>query len=102
MPYLTPPIDPLIQYRQQVLDILARRRARNPIILTRRLGIPISARSPGLELMVEFDPGFEHDRNWGGLQVDLGLLLQCQVDILTEPTLPPERREMLLKDARPL
>ncbi len=26
---------------QQVLDILARRRARNPIILTRRLGIPI-------------------------------------------------------------
>jgi hypothetical protein len=102
MPDLTPPIDPLIHQRQQVLDILARRRARNPIILTRRLGIPISARSPGLELMVEFDPGYENDRNWGGLQVDLSLLLQCQVDILTEPTLPPERREMLLNDARPL
>ena len=52
--------------------------------------------------MVEFDPGYENDRNWGGLQVDLSLLLRCQVDILTEPTLPPERRTMLLKDARPL
>jgi hypothetical protein len=98
----TPPIDPLIQHRRQVLDILSRRRARNPVILTRRLGIPISARSPGLELMVEFDPGYENDRNWGGLQVDLSLLLQCQVDILTEPTLPPARREVMLRDARPL
>ena len=102
MPDLTSPIDPLVHRRQQVLDILARRRARNPVILTRRLGIPISARSPGLELMVEFDPGYETDSNWGGLQVDLSLFLQCQVDILTKPTLPPERREMLLKDARPL
>jgi hypothetical protein len=102
MPDRFPPIDPLIQLRQRALDILARRRARNPVILTRRLGIPISARSPGLELMVKFDPGYENDRNWGGLQIDLSLLLQCQVDILTEATLPPERRGMLLRDARPL
>jgi hypothetical protein len=102
MPEATPPNDPLIERRQLVLDILARRGARNPVILTRRLGIPISARSPGLELMVEFDPGFENDFNWGGLQVDLAAVLRCQVDILTEPTLPPERREMLLKTARPL
>lgn len=97
-----PVIDPLVPLRPQVLDILARRRARNPIILTRRLGIPFSARLPGLELMVEFDPGYENDQNWGGLQVDLSHLLRCQVDILTEPSLPPARREMMLKDARPL
>jgi hypothetical protein len=102
MPDATSPIDPLAQHRDLVLQILARRRARNPMILTRRLGVPISARSPGLELMVEFDPGYENDFNWGGLQVDLAAVLRCQVDILTEPTLPPERREMMLRDARPL
>jgi len=102
MPDATPPIDPLVQHRELVLQILEKRRARKPMILTRRLGVPISARSPGLELMVEFDPGYENDFNWGGLQVDLAAVLRCQVDILTEPTLPPERREMMLRDARPL
>ena len=102
MPDASSPRDPLHQHRDLVLQILDRRHARNPIILSRRLGIPISARSPGLELMVEFDPGFENDFNWGGLQVDLAAVLRCQVDILTEPTLPPSRREMMLRDARPL
>jgi hypothetical protein len=102
MPNATSPLDPLLEHRDLVLRILARRHARNPIILSRRLGIPISARSPGLELMVEFDPGFENDFNWGGLQVDLAAVLRCQVDVLTEPTLPPERREAMLREARPL
>ena len=102
MPDPTPPIDPLVEHRQLILDILSRRRAHNPMILTRRIGIPISARSPGLELMVEFEPGYENDLNWGGLQVDLSAVLRCQVDILTEPSLPPERREVLLRGARPL
>jgi predicted nucleotidyltransferase len=52
--------------------------------------------------MVEFDAGCDDDLNWGGLQVDLSMLLRYQVDILTEPTLPEERRQAMLADKRPL
>ena len=96
------PTDTLVAFRRQVIEILERRHARNPCILSYKPGIPFSARRPGLELMVEFDPGCDDDLNWGGLQVDLSILLRYQVDILTEPTLPEERRATMLVDMRPL
>ncbi|HTO73878.1 MAG TPA: hypothetical protein VMJ30_08660 [Gemmatimonadales bacterium] len=96
------PTDTIVTRRKEVLAILERRRARNPWILSYRPEIPFSARRPGLELMVEFDAGCDDDLNWGGLQVDLSMLLRYQVDILTEPTLPEERRDNMLADKRPL
>lgn len=96
------PTDSIVTRRGEVLAILERRRARNPYVLSYRPDIPFSARRPGLELMVEFDPGCDDDLNWGGLQVDLSMLLSYQVDILTEPTLPEERRESMLAQMRPL
>ena len=84
------------------MEILERRHARNPYVLSYRPQIPFSARRPGLELMVEFDQGCDDELNWGGLQVDLSMLLRYQVDILTEPTLPEERRATMLAEMRPL
>jgi hypothetical protein len=96
------PTDTIVIRRREVLEILARRRAHHPYVLSYRPEIPFSARRPGLELMVEFDPGCDDELNWGGLQVDLSMLLRYQVDILTEPTLPEERRQMMLAEMRPL
>ncbi|MEO8031197.1 MAG: nucleotidyltransferase [Gemmatimonadota bacterium] len=94
--------DTIVTRRAAIFHYLELRRARNPVILSYTPGIPFSARRPGLELMVEFDSGGEEELNWGGLQVDLSLLLGYQVDILTEPTLPPEQRERMLARMRPL
>lgn len=94
--------DTIVTRRREVLAILERRHAHNPCVLYYKPDIPFSARRPGLELMVEFDPGCDDDLNWGGLQVDLSLLLRYQVDILTEPTLPEERRATMLANMRPL
>jgi predicted nucleotidyltransferase len=86
--------------RNEILRIAAEHGARN----VRRFG-SVARDEPrstsDVDLLVDMEPG-RSLLDLVGLGQDLEELLDCEVDVLTEPSVHPALRERILADARPL
>ena len=93
-------LEALRKIRAEILAIAARRGARRLRVfgsVARGDGGPTS----DVDFLVEFEPG-RSLLDFGGLVADLEELLDCKVDVVSEPALRPRFRERVTKEAIPL
>lgn len=94
------PSEALVHHRDQILRIVAARKATRPRIFGSVLH-GADTENSDIDLLV--DPLPETTLfDLGGMQVDLEELLGVRVDVLTPADLPARYRDQLIKEARPL
>jgi predicted nucleotidyltransferase len=91
------PSEALALFRNDILKIVQRNRARNPRVFGSVLNGGDTEKSD-LDVLVDPLPGTTLF-DLGGLQIELQELLGVPVDLLTPDDLPPRFRERVLREA---
>lgn len=97
---MTPDLASLREKREQIIQIAARRGARNVRVFGSVVRGDAGAGSD-IDLLVDMEPG-RSLFDLGGLLVDLEALLGQRVDLVTEKSLRPRIRQQALREAVPL
>lgn len=91
-------IDRLSKYRGEILELAERHGASNLRVFG-SVARGDDDKDSDIDFLVDLEKG-RSLLDLGGLQVDLEMLLGCQVDVVTENGLRPRIRERVLDEAR--